>query len=293
MNAVIDTVTVACVNFEPMIGNKLHTRRKMEDVICRAAGKGANIIVFPETALTGYMFSQENLDEIAETVPGPSSRGLAELAAQLDVYVAYGLVERDQKAATVYYNSAAMVGPGSVLGTYRKVHVGAPTELAWCTRGSSFPIFATKYGPIGIGICYDNYCYPEVARTYALGGARLLLNPTAFSNFPDTTTGDMLAYYMTTLGARSIENKIFVASANLVGIEMGTAFLGQSVILGPKRGCSHYYVWGGPAGQDEEIVMATLDLSTPEKLPPPTQNIFRDRRPDTYSLLCEPMGRGS
>ena len=287
MKEIIDIVTVACVNFAPVPSDKVATLKKMESIIRQASHDGANIIVFPETALTGYVFPLEALAEIGETVPGPSTERLQALAAQLGVYAVYGLVERDKSKPSTYYNSAAIVGPSRTLGSYRKVHVGADTELAWCTKGDSFPLFETTYGPVGIGICYDNYCYPEVARAYALRGARLLLNPTAFNIFDDTTKEDLLAYYDTTLGARCIENKLFLASANLVGCEAGVEFCGRSAIFGPRSGCSHYHIWGGPAGEEEEVVIATLDLSIRENLPTPTQNIFRDRRPDTYSQLCE------
>ncbi len=286
MDEIKNIVTVACVNFAPVLGDKNATLEKMEHIIRQASQDGANIVLFPETALTGYVFPQEMLGEIAETVPGPSTERLQALAAQLGVYIVYGLVEKDEDEPTIYYNSAAIVGPASSLGSYRKVHVGADTERVWCTKGDSYPLFDTVYGPVGIGICYDNYCYPEVARTYALRGARLLLNPTAFNIFDDTTKEDMLAYYDTTLGARCIENKLFLASANLVGCEAGIEFCGRSAVFGPKTGCSHYHIWGGPAGEEEETVIATLDLSIRENLPTPTQNIFRDRRPDTYSQLC-------
>ena len=92
-----NTVTVACVNFSPITGNKAATLEKIKRFTLQASKKGANIIVFPETALTGYTFPVEMTSGLAETIPGPSTEEMAKLAAQHDVYVIFGLVERDKK----------------------------------------------------------------------------------------------------------------------------------------------------------------------------------------------------
>lgn len=281
----------ACVNFAPTIGDKVANLEKIEQFTIQARNKGADIIVFPETALTGYVFPVETTPNLAETVPGPSTEEVAKLAAQHDVYVIFGLVERDKKHPEIFYNSAAVVGPTGVLGTYQKVHPGG-LELEWCQKGSSFPVFHTRYGPIGIGICYDNYCFPEVARAYAIQGVRLLLNPTAFPAFADVEAKDYADFYKTMLGARSIENKIFVASADLVGTEGELTFIGCSAILGPKPGCMNYHIWAGPAGTEEEIVIATLDMASLENMPLAINRIIEDRRPETYFHLCNAKSLG-
>lgn len=277
-------VTVACVNFAPVIGDKAATLEKLKKFIIQASSNGANIIVFPETALTGYVFPEEMTPKLAETIPGPSTEEVAKLTGQYNVYVVFGMVERDRNHPNIFYDSAAVVAPRRVLGAYRKVHMPVD-ELPMCHRGNNYPIFETRYGPIGIGICYDTYCFPEVARIYATRGVRLLANVTAFPEFADVEAKDYRDFYRTTLGARSIENQMFVASANLVGVEGELSFFGYSAIFGPKLGAMNYHFWAGPAGTEEEIVMATLDLESLEHMPSPVSSIFQDRRPETYSSL--------
>lgn len=291
MKAYEDKVTVACVNFAPILGDKAATLEKIKQFTIQAINKGADVIVFPEMALTGYVFPVEMTPSLAETVPGPSTEEMAKLAARHNVYVAFGLAERDKEHPEIFYNSVAVVGPTGVLGAYQKVHPAGP-ELDWCQKGSDYPLFETRYGPIGIGICYDNYCFPEVPRSYAVRGVRLFLNPTAFPAFADVEARDYIDFYKTTLGARSIENKMFIASADLVGTEGELTFIGASVILGPKLGCMNYHIWAGPAGTEEEIVLATLDLASLENMPLAINGIIQDRRPETYFHLCSTKPAG-
>ncbi len=278
-----DSVTLACVNFNPVAGDKAKTIEKMKGFMNQAAQQGANIVVFPELGLTG-VFPPDQLNIIAETIPGPSTLSIAELAAELDVYVVFGMVERDGETL---YNSAAVIGPEGVLGKHRKVH---PIEFLepWATKGKRLDLFDTPFGPIGIGICYSSYCFPEVARTYAAKGARIMINASAFPNFPDCD--DYKSFYMTTLGARSTENSIFVASANIVGVTGGVPFFGYSTILGPKQGKMDYHIYAGPASDTEEgIVLATVDLNDCNLRPQAVQTILRDRNPRVYTPLVAPI----
>jgi len=274
-----DTVTVAAVNFNPVPGDRAANLEKIKDFTIKAANQGANIILFPEIALTG-IFPPEAVADVAETIPGPSTEGVAKLAAQYNVYVIFGMVERD---GDVFHNSAAVIGPTGLLGVYRKVH---PIEFMepWTTKGEEFPLFETPYGPIGVGICYDTYCFPEVARSYAVRGVRLFFNPTAFPNFPDCE--DYREFYMNALGTRAVENQMFVVSSNIVGECGGVPFFGYSAIFGPKPGCMNYHVFAGPASEtEEEIVLATLDLTSVERLPAAVATILKDRNPEVYIHL--------
>lgn len=274
-----DMVTVATVNFSPVDGDKAATLDKIKAFTVRAAGMGANIIVFPEIALTG-VFPPDALAKLAEPIPGPSTLALAELTAKLKVYVVFGLVE---KAGETFYNSVAVVGPEGVMGAHRKVH---PIEFLepWAAKGKTFQLFETPYGPFGIGICYSTYCFPEVARSYAVRGARLFLNPTAFPNFPDCE--DYRDFYRTMLKARAAENSMFVASANIVGKSGGVPFFGYSSIIGPKPGHMNAVIFAGPAGETaEEIVLASLNLTSPDHLPQAVNTILRDRNPEVYGHL--------
>lgn len=279
-------VTVACVNLKPAGEDKAATLESIKEFTIQASNQGANIILFPELALTAVP-PEEAMPKFVETIPGPSTEEMAKIAAQHNVYVIFGMLECDKKYPDIVYNVAAVIAPTGILGAYRKTHPFRPYETS--ERGREYPIFETAYGPIGIGICYDTYCFPEVCRIYAVKGVRLYFNPTGIFNTRDTGD-DVAELYMTTLGARSIENQMFIASANIVGKEdvpeLGeVAFFGKSVILGPKPGYSSYQIFAGPASDtEEEIVIATLDLSVVSGSPLLT-NILKHRYPETYTAL--------
>jgi predicted amidohydrolase len=275
-----DTVTVACINFNAKLAEKNTNLERMEDLIIESAGRGANIIVFPETALTGYAFPPDKAASLAESIPGHSTERIGNLAAKHNVYVIYGMVERGDDDAI--YNSAVVVGPTGLMGTYRKVHIF--TMETWASNGKEYPIFETRYGPIAVGICWELYCFPEVARIYAVKGARLMMNLTAapgFGNVKDTQD-----FMVAQLRARAQENGLFIVSSDLVGIEGELPFAGYSVILGPQKGLMMSKIYAGPAsGTEEEILMATLDLSIQEERPPGVAPTFQCRQPQTYLPL--------
>lgn len=280
-----DTVTIACVNFETVLGDKVATLEKIKSFTVEAAKQGANVIVFPETALTGYSgFLPEEAPALAETIPGPATTAIQKIAAQYNVYVCFGLIEKKGKS---FYNAAPVVCSSGVLGVYRKIHLSKPLE-PWAAPGSKYPLIQTPWGPVGVGICYDDYCFPEVPRIYAIRGARLLLHPTAFPEFPDAA--DHRDFYKTMLGARAIENNMFIASANLVGKQGSLTFFGYSAIFGPKPGQMNYHIYAGPAGTKEEIVVASLDLASLEKLGIGVKTILQDRRPETYLSIVSGVG---
>ncbi|MEM2320771.1 MAG: carbon-nitrogen hydrolase family protein [Candidatus Bathyarchaeia archaeon] len=168
-------LTVAVVNFHAEWGNKRANLKKMEGYIERAHKEKVDLILFPELMLTGAEVEPEMRmhRELAEPVPGPTTIRMAELS---NMDIVWGMPEVSREGG-LYYNAAVIVGPDGLLGVYRKVHPWVPEQ--WCSKGSDYPVFETKFGPIGIGICYDNYFFPEVARIYALKGVRLYLNPTA------------------------------------------------------------------------------------------------------------------
>jgi predicted amidohydrolase len=271
-------VTVGCVNFSPVWGDKKQTLAKIEANIVEAGAQGIDIVVFPECSLTGASACEacrvegqacETHLDLAETVPGPATDTVAGLAREHDLYVVFGLPERDRDEPRVLYNAAAVVGPEGILGTYRKVHLGA---LPWVPEGIVFmpgtelPVFSTRFGPIGVQICYDFWFNPELSRILALKGARLILNPCGTFAGPGKRD-----YMVQTTCVRAQENLVYAASANLVGgpgredysaealDEARPAdYLGHSLIAGPAfPRFSHVYA---EAGDSEEIVSATLSF---------------------------------
>ncbi|HEX7096157.1 MAG TPA: carbon-nitrogen hydrolase family protein, partial [Acidimicrobiales bacterium] len=207
-----EVITVGCANFAPVPDDKAATLEKIVATIEEGAAQGVDLLVFPETALIGYEPCTACLERngpceehlsIAETVPGPATDTVAKLAADHDMYVVFGLAERDRDQPGTLYNAAAIVGPDGVLGTYRKIHLGsAPwvTEGATFTPGSSLPVWHTRFGPIGVLICYDFWLNPELSRILALKGARIILNCSASFSGPGKRD-----YFVQTTEVRAIE----------------------------------------------------------------------------------------
>jgi predicted amidohydrolase len=260
-----ETVSIACINFHPVWGDKAANLAKMKTFVSDAAKQGNTIIVFPELSLSGYECSEDAGDEkepcrmhaeLAEPIPGPSTEEMSALAKKLDVYVIFGMPEQDKKTPAVHYISSVVIAPEGILGAYRKLHL-APwprfTESHCFYPGDEIPVWQTRYGTIGVLICYDFYFFPELARIMALKGANLLVNTTASASGPGK------AYYIVQqTGCRATENLVYTASANLVGKERTKTYYGHSVIAGPHHPRpAHVFAEGG---ETEEIVSATLSF---------------------------------
>lgn len=274
-------VTVACVNFNTTWGDKAANLKKMKVRIEEAVAIGGNLIIFPELALSGYECDEECSRDgkpcgmhraLAETIPGPSTNEIAELAKNYGVYVILGMPEQDRTDVLARYIAAPLIGPEGIIGVYRKIHLGSPprmTENICFKPGNELPVFETKYGPIGILICYDFWRYPELSRILTLKGVRLIINVTA------SITGRRFMEIITT--ARASENHIYAASANLVGKDKTKSFYGRSTIAGPVfPGYVPVYVEGGDT---EQIVSATLNFDVYHHLDR-VNHWKKDRRPE-------------
>lgn len=272
-NAVEDVVTIATINFNATWGNKEENLNRIKGYAKTAAKRGADIIVFPEMALTGYDIDTEHTGKgrmqivQAETIPGPSSNLLAKIAGEYGVYIIVGMPEKSDDGTI--YNSAAVIGPSGVVGSYRKIQPFGD-ENSWCEKGDSPLIIDTAWGMVGIGICYDSYQFPELLRYYAAKGCRLYINCTAQYEDPLENSGrvSLEQYYVSTLTAGVVANEIYIASANLVGMDKVTFFGGSSMIIGPgirattAAGDPVYQIFAGSTNDKQQgIVMATVDLS--------------------------------
>ena len=200
-------------NIERMLG-------KLDD----AAAQGATLIVYPECAVTGYCF--ESLEEAlphGESVPGESVVAMAERCGRHGVFVVYGTLER---AGDQLYNAAVCVGPDGLVAAYRKVHLPHLGVDFFTTPGDDpWKVYSTGDLNIGINICYDS-SFPEAARVLALAGADLIVLPTNFPSGAECMLGHAIH-------TRAMENAVFYAAVNRVGIERGFRFLGRSKICDP------------------------------------------------------------
>lgn len=258
------SIVVGCANFEAVPRDKAATLDKMDRVIGEASARGCDVVVFPELALNTWGACAECAEAHrpcewhraqAEMADGSSCRSIIDMAAAGGVHVIYGFEEAGNADASVIHNSANVVAPSGLIGTYRKLHLGIPLETDRFTPGDAIPVFHTDLGPIGISICYDFYQGPELSRVLALKGARLLVNPTGRSAMPRAREH----LEQVTL-VRAHENLVAAASANRVGESHGPPeWAGGSVIAATSY--PGFPATLARAGAEEELITATVDFA--------------------------------
>jgi len=261
------TLTIASINWSGVWGDKESNLGKMKTIILEASAMGADIVVFPELALSGYECDEEVRQNqkpcgmhvaLAETIPGPSTDDIGKLAVELDVYIIFGMPEMGTDDAGIIYNSVAMLGPEGLVGKYRKLYLpGLPvfTETICFKSGSELPVFDTRYGLIGLQICADFALVPEFSRIQSLKGARIVISPSAIpagigriSSIPELAA------------RRGSDNQVYTVIANHTGKERSVSFAGHSTIAGPlpDRPINIF-----ANGQDnEETITATINLQS-------------------------------
>ncbi len=277
-----DRVKIAAVQMNPKITANRENLDKILHEARAAAGNGADLVVFPECALTGYVFaSREEAIRFMESIPGPSTDRLADCCQELGVHIIFGLLEIDGDRC---FNAAALVGPQGLVGKYRKNHLPFLGVDRFLDPGDSpFRVHRTPVGNIGLHICYD--CnFPESARVMALQGADILALPT---NWPEGR-GNIAKYVVNT---RALENKVHVVAVDRVGEERGVRFLGRSKIAN---------AWGDTLarGSDdkEEIIYAEVSLAAARqkhiiiKAGEFEVDYIRDRRPELYGEIVKTAG---
>jgi 5-aminopentanamidase len=270
-------ITVAGVQFYPQIGLVRENRVRILSLIDEVAGLGARLVVFPECALSGYVF--DDIDEArqaSEPVPGPATKAISATCKELGVYAIVGLLE---EAGDGVYNSAVLCGPEGLIGVYRKTHLPfLGVDKLTALGPDPYRVYETGIGRIGMIICYDMR-FPEPARCLALDGADIIAIPTNWPTGADTSP-DFVAQ------ARAVENRVFIVAVNRAGTERGTAFIGKSQIVAPtgKR-------LAMAQTTDETIIMATFDptLARQKRLVI-NPGVFEidtigDRRPELYTRL--------
>ncbi|KMY55745.1 carbon-nitrogen hydrolase [Bacillus sp. FJAT-27231] len=210
---------VAVAQFSPVLGDKQENMKKIVHSLKEAKRQAADIVVFPELALTGYSIG-DLLPTIAETKEGESLKVLGLYCKNLGIHALISFPEKEEGR---YYISSALIDDnGLVVGTYRKTHL-FNTETNYFTRGDSWPVFQTKFGKVGAMICYDLE-FPEVARLLRLNGAEIILvntaNMTPYENHQHV--------YMQ---SRAMENEVPVVICNRIGKEGDLDFFGHSMAV--------------------------------------------------------------
>jgi predicted amidohydrolase len=230
----------------------------------------ADLFVLPELFNTGYNFVDvTEVDRLSENTSGYTFDLISSFARRKSCYVVYGFVEK----AVRLYNSAAIVGPYGMMGLYRKVHLYNRETLFFSPGDLGFPVFSLPIGRIGMMICFD-WIYPESARTLAVKGAQLIAHP---SNL-------VMPYCPDAMVTRSIENRVFCATADRVGVEnrAGVAFkfIGNSEIVSTRGQILQRL---GP--EAEGVAVADIDLrQASEKTINEYNDLMKGRRGNQYSL---------
>jgi predicted amidohydrolase len=250
---------------ECKVGDLSYNLREIENFVREGANMRIRLICFPELATTGYI--PENLQDLAEPIPGPISSRIAKLAKEYKIHLVLGLPEKD---GDKIYNSAVLISDqGHILYVYRKIHLWDKEKLVFA-RGNSIQVCQTDIGRISIGICYDIE-HPEFSRTAALKGAEILCFPSAQMELFRNRINN---YVM----SRAAENCLFVLFSNWTGMAGGIKFFGDSQIVSPSGKVLT------KIRAQKGIAVASINLSDIEK----ERTIcpyFEDRRPEAYELF--------
>lgn len=264
----------------------------------RAVRQGAQILCTQELFRSEYFCQSENYDyfKLAEPIPGPTTDAFQKLARQHAVVVVASIFEK--RAAGLYHNSAAVIdADGSLLGVYRKMHIPDDPlyyEKFYFTPGDlGFRAWATRYGRIGVLICWDQW-YPEAARLTALQGAEILFYPTAIGWHPAEKSEHGAAQHDAwelIQRSHAVANGCYVAAVNRIGRERpaggdGLEFWGRSFVAGTSG-----QILARAAGDREEALVVPVDLGAID-VTRTHWPFLRDRRIDAYGPLQERYGGG-
>jgi predicted amidohydrolase len=253
--------------------NKEENLQKIEEFTIKAKEQGADLVIFPELSLTGYVL-HDQVYELAEVVPGPSTARVGELAKKTGMYIIFGMPELSGKTKATIFNTAVFVGPEGFIGKFRKMYLPTHSvfeEKRYFRPGYQTAVFNTPIGNIGLFICYDIF-FPEVCRLTRLKGAELLV---CISASPAVRRG----YFEILTAARALENTVFLAYVNLAGVEDGLQFWGGSRLVSPTGDLlakANY--------DDEDLVICEVDYS--DMRPAETFiPMLRDLRPELFDQL--------
>jgi predicted amidohydrolase len=245
----------------------------MATYIIEAKKQKADIILFPELSVTGYV-TKDRTYELAETIPGPSTEKIEKLAKENRIHVIHGMIEKSAKANGVVHNTAVFTSPDGIIGHYRKMYLPTHSifeEKRYFRQGYETPVFDTPIGRVGIIICYDIF-FPEIVRLLRLKGAEMVA---CISASPSVRRN----YFEILTAARALENTAYVVYVNLVGIEDGLQFWGGSRIIAPNG-----RIIAQAKYDEEDLILGTIDYTDI----PRTETFvptLRDLRPELFNEL--------
>lgn len=234
-------VRLAAVHYYPKgASTALEVCKQFAPFVAEAAEKKADLVVLGETITVAGIKPRRSYPEVAEAIPGPSTDYFGTLAKKHDLYIVVGLMEKEAKTNLVY-NVAVLIAPdGKVAGKYRKTSLPRSENISGMVPGDSYPVFDTKFGKLGMMVCYDAF-FPEVARRLALNGAEIIALPVWGCN-PELVT------------ARCAENGVYIVS---------------STYTDPKHKWIKTAIWDREGRRIEtadhqgQVIVSEVDLTTP------------------------------
>lgn len=267
-------VVIAGAQYAVVSGDKAANYNKMEKMARKAKKEyGADLLLFPECALTGSISTREELLSMGEPLNGEYIRKFRALSTELDMDLG---IPFDEICGDKCYCSMVLCEPDGNFGYYRKVHLPDMGSSALVEHGDRFVVMETRFGKIGMQICYDAR-FPEQARAMALDGARLILSPSCQIGDGADRVRKML------VRARALENRVFMLYTNWVGDGFGMHFPGGSHI------CDILGNVIQEADDRECIIAQKVDLAQADRKaiirPEQKVYIFEDRQPQLYGRL--------
>ncbi len=260
---------VGYFQFAPVFGD---ITRNLSTMSHRLSTVECDLMVLPELFNTGYQFvSVDEVRALAEEIPGgPTTERLLKLAAERRMHLVAGLAER---VGNRLYNSAVLVGPGGLIGVYRKTHLFFEENLFFSPGDTGFPVFDIGPARVGLMVCFD-WFYPESARTLALKGADVIAHP---SNL-------VLPHCPDSMVTRCLENRVFAVTCNRTGWEERggkerLTYIGNSEVVTPTG-----EVLRRAKSDQETLAVVEIDpLEARNKKINPYNDLLAGRRPDLYS----------
>lgn len=274
----MDLWKIAGVQMDSRLGEPDANRARIGQQLGNAAAAGARLVIFPEAAVTGYAF--DSLAEAlphCESIPGPTTEALTPICRERNIHAVIGLLERDGERL---FNACVLVGPKGFIASYRKIHLPFLGVDRFTTPGDRpFAVHDLGGLKLGMSICYDG-SFPETTRVLMLLGADLVVLPTNYPAGAESTIRHLIQ-------CRALENHVYYAAVNRVGMERDSRYIGQSRIVDVNGELL------ATAGEREEsIIYAEID---PQKAR--NKQIVRipgkfmlhrgkDRRPEFYGEIA-------
>jgi len=268
-----EKIRLALAQFASKRESKEENIKKIIEITLKAKNQKVDLVIFPELFLTGYVV-RDQIYELAETVPGPSTLRIERIAKETGMHIIFGMPELSEKTRATVFNTSVFIGPDGLVGKYRKMCLPTHSvfeEKRYFRQGYQAAAFDTPIGKIGLCICYDIF-FPEVTRLTRLLGSQLIV---CISASPAVRR----SYFEILTATRALENTAFLAYVNLVGVQDGLQFWGGSHLIGPTGD-----VVAKAKYDEEDFVICSVDyrdIRQAETFIP----TLRDVRPEFFDEL--------